>query len=99
MTLQKRTQMLEEQYKSLKDTSDKRHENVKELVKGSTAMLEHRLEIFEGLEEKFNILNMDNNKAKHVHEDYRKKMIEEVSKLKLDQSSTKTELQRHMQEY
>ena len=42
---------------------------------------------------------MDNNKAKHVHEDYRKKMIEEVSKLKMDQSSTQTELQRHMQEY
>lgn len=47
-------------------------------------MLEHRLEVFEGMEDKITQIAMENNKNKTVHEDHRKKMIEEIGNLKLD---------------
>lgn len=99
MTLMKRTQMLEEGAKQTKETGEKRHDNLKELIKQGHAMLEHRLEVFEGLEEKCNILHSEMNKNRQIHEDHRKKMLEELSGLKMDQAGTKTELTRHMTEY
>jgi lipoate-protein ligase A len=62
-------------------------------------VLEARVEEVSQFEEKITILNDELNKNKVVHEDFRKKMILEISKTNAEAAKTKSELQKHMDEY
>lgn len=62
-------------------------------------MLEHRIEAFENIEEKINLLTTQLQKNQHMHEDYKRGILEEISRINADAAFTKGDLAKHMNDY
>lgn len=97
--LQKRVNMLDEVVRGGKDLAEKKHENLKELIKQGDAVLEHRIEAFEKLEDKVNIISDELVKNRGVHDDYRRRIFEELTKANSEHAATKAELHKHLNDY
>jgi len=90
---------MEQKLETTKEQSEKRHEAIKDYIGKTKDVLEARVEEVSQFEEKITILNDELNKNKVVHEEFRKKMILEISKTNAEAAKTKSELQKHMDEY
>lgn len=62
-------------------------------------MLDHKIEAFENLEDKVNLIQSQLNKNHNMHEDYKKQIIEEISLINQAQAEIKGDLAKHMNEY
>lgn len=78
---------------------EKKHEQTKELFTKTKEMLEARIEQALGFEDKLTILNDELRKAKTVHEENRRKMVEEIGATKADLGEVKTNLNLHQGEF
>jgi hypothetical protein len=64
----------------LKDQIQKHAENTKDIMTKNLNMLEGKAEQITCFEDKINILSDDTTKSKHIHEEWRKKQINEFGK-------------------
>lgn len=64
----------------MKEQGEKRHEQMKDFINKTKDMLEARVDQVCQFEEKITIVNDELNKNKHVHEEFRRKMIDELGK-------------------
>ena len=76
----------------MKDQGEKRHEAMKDYIGKTKDVLEARVEEVSQFEEKITILNDELNKNKGVHEDFRKKIILEISKTNGDVAKIRHDL-------
>jgi hypothetical protein len=78
---------------------EKRHDAIKDLVGKTKDMLEARVDQVCQFEDKITILSDELTKNKSVHEDFRKKMINELSKSNSDIARMRMDLNKHVDEY
>ena len=78
---------------------DKKHDNLKEMIKQGNQMLEHRIEGFESIEDKVNILTQQLQKNHNMHEDYKKGILDEIGRINSEHAFTKGDLAKHMNDY
>lgn len=76
----KKLTIAEQTITALKDQINKHAENTKDIMTKNLNMLEGKAEQITCFEDKINILSDDTTKSKHIHEEWRKKQINEFGK-------------------
>ena len=72
---------------------------MKDLVGKTKDMLEARVDQVSAFEDKITILSDELTKNKSIHEDFRKKMINEISKTNSEVARMRMDLGKHVDEY
>ena len=72
---------------------------MKDHINQTKEMLEARVEAVTQFEDKIGILGDELTKGKQVHEDFRKKIINEIGKTNQTVADMKVDINKHMEEY